>query len=550
MPGRLLNANETVQLQVTGRAGIPANAEAAAVTLTVVQPQSNGYLIAWPCGPSMANASVVNFEAGITIANMAIVKPGARGKVCIRTSAVTHVLTDVSGHFPAASPYTPNNVPVRILDSRTTGTPLAAGQSHQLDVLGVGGVPDTAAAVAVNFTVVSPLGGGYLTVYPCGQSVPTASTINFRAGQTIANGSIVAPGVGGNICILPSASTHVLVDVAGSFASGGFSPTSPTRLVDTRVGLGGSRRTAGSTLRVRVPPEAAVALNLTAVNPAGTGWFTVYPCGTTRPTASNANYVAGRNTANFTLANPGSTDEVCIYSSEAVDLLVDLGGSIAATTTYTPAAPTRLLDTRTGLGMQLYSFLRAGPSGQYARWNGCSQITITYRLVNHLKRSLTELNIIRAAFVDLSAATGFNFVETGTVITSNPGNNPFAEDYGVLVLAGYDDDIWQGSQIGVGGFYSTPWYEIVEGFLWIKPGLTAAQSRDVALHELGHMAGLGHIDDATQLMYPYLRTPPFGQFQAGDRDGLAMVGTAMPCVGAMRSATYDRDDLIRVVAED
>jgi hypothetical protein len=51
----------------------------------------------------------------------------------------------------------------------------------------------------------------------------------------------------------------------------------------------------------------------------------------------------------------------------------------------------------------------------------------------------------------------------------------------------------------------------------------------VLLHELGHLVGLGHVDDPAQLMAP---TPGFGEvrFGAGDRAGLAAVGADSGCL--------------------
>ena len=48
-----------------------------------------------------------------------------------------------------------------------------------------------------------------------------------------------------------------------------------------------------------------------------------------------------------------------------------------------------------------------------------------------------------------------------------------------------------------------------------------AQVQALMLHELGHVMGLGHVTDPTQLMYPELN-PTVTDFGAGDRRGLAV----------------------------
>lgn len=51
------------------------------------------------------------------------------------------------------------------------------------------------------------------------------------------------------------------------------------------------------------------------------------------------------------------------------------------------------------------------------------------------------------------------------------------------------------------------------------------QQRAILLHELGHLVGLDHVDDPSQLMYPTTQVVDLGR---GDRRGLALVGRT-PC---------------------
>jgi hypothetical protein len=83
------------------------------------------------------------------------------------------------------------------------------------------GIPPSAAAISLNLTVTGATAAGHLTVYPQGQPIPLASTINFRSGQTRANNAIVPLGTGGAIAIVsgqpPGNTTHVIVDLSGYF---------------------------------------------------------------------------------------------------------------------------------------------------------------------------------------------------------------------------------------------------------------------------------------------------------------------------------------------
>ena len=95
--------------------------------------------------------------------------------------------------------YTPVT-PCRIFDTRTSagGTgPIPAAGTKNFMILGQasyasqGGAASNCgitasintAAVAVNFTVVSPATPGYITAYPFGTTKPTAATVNFNAGD-------------------------------------------------------------------------------------------------------------------------------------------------------------------------------------------------------------------------------------------------------------------------------------------------------------------------------------------------------------------------------
>ena len=102
---------------------------------------------------------------------------------------------------------------------------------------------------------------------------------------------------------------------------------------------------------------SAVVLNVTVTQPSAQGHITVYPDGTTLPTASNLNFSPGETVPNLVIAPVGSDGKVDLNngSSGTVELIADVsgyfsGGGTAADGAFTPVAPTRLLDTRNGTG--------------------------------------------------------------------------------------------------------------------------------------------------------------------------------------------------------
>jgi hypothetical protein len=64
----------------------------------------------------------------------------------------------------------------------------------------------------------APSGAGFLTVFPCGAGYPTStSTVNFLTGADAAYLAVIPTGAGGRICLYSMTTTHVVIDVLGSF---------------------------------------------------------------------------------------------------------------------------------------------------------------------------------------------------------------------------------------------------------------------------------------------------------------------------------------------
>lgn len=149
--------------------------------------------------------------------------------------------------------------------------------------------------------------------------------------------------------------------VAATAGNPEFVGLRPVRLADTRDGTGGVaavRIAAGGVLAVTaagvasVPLTAkAVSLNVTVTGPAGAGFVTVYPCGSTRPWASNLNFVAGQTVPNAVVVKPGAQGSVCVFASAATHVVVDLNGYFPSGAVYVGLVPFRAADTRDGTGV-------------------------------------------------------------------------------------------------------------------------------------------------------------------------------------------------------
>jgi len=129
--------------------------------------------------------------------------------------------------------YTPV-VPCRIVDTRVAGGVIAANSSRSFKAVNTadftaqggsatncGTLGVSASAVAVNVTVVQPVGGGFATVYPFGATQPNAASVNYANGA-IVNNTVVSPIPNplqsSDFTLYTFAQAHYVVDIVGYFA--------------------------------------------------------------------------------------------------------------------------------------------------------------------------------------------------------------------------------------------------------------------------------------------------------------------------------------------
>ena len=277
--------------------------------------------------------------------------------------------------------------PTRILESRavgnigTTPTKWGPGESRSVDVTDTGGsgVPDTGvSAVVLNVTVTGTTAPSFLTVYPDGDPVPTASNLNWPASTTIANLVTVKVGAGGKVDFYnQNGTTDVIADVVGWYDTDAgapgddgvlYTPTTPTRILESRniVGNTGGYTTpwnAGQTRTVDVvgasqhpvPAGAtAVVLNVTAVGPSVGGFLTVFPADVSVvPTASNINWNPGQTIPNLVtvklpVGDPATAGKIKVFNDVgAVDVVADVVGYYGPSgSAFHALAPTRILESR------------------------------------------------------------------------------------------------------------------------------------------------------------------------------------------------------------
>lgn len=159
---------------------------------------------------------------------------------------------------------------------------------------------------------------------------PTATHTYTGAGRYTPSVTVTDAAHG-----VATASTWVAVGPGNAYF-----PLSPTRVLDTRAGIG----TNG--VKAKVPANgnvvlalagvggfpasgaAAAVLNVTVTNPGAGGYITVYPSGATMPTISNLNFTAAQTVPNLVTVKVGADGKVIMHngSGAPTDLIADLAG--------------------------------------------------------------------------------------------------------------------------------------------------------------------------------------------------------------------------------
>ncbi|MFE5808180.1 hypothetical protein [Streptomyces sp. NPDC056491] len=202
-------------------------------------------------------------------------------------------------------------------------------------------------------TVTDPKALGHLSVFPAGGAVPTASSLNFAAGQTIANAVIVPVSANGDISVFNGARApaDVVVDVVGYYgkdSEAAFVPFTPRRMLDTRDPSGwwpGGHLPARGYISQWVSGESegdeAYVLNTTVIETKDSGFLSVAPSPypwlvnddpnapkPPRPGSPTLNWTAGKTVPNLVQAGAGEHGVINFWNQgwKDADLVVDIFG--------------------------------------------------------------------------------------------------------------------------------------------------------------------------------------------------------------------------------
>jgi hypothetical protein len=226
MPGgaaRPLNPGETIEVQV-----VPPNSgvKGVVLNLTGVGPTAVTYVTAYP-GDQVVRpyTSNLNLVPGQIRPNLVMVGVSPQGTVKLfNESGAVHLLADVVGTFTGTSALDADPTgrvlaldrPQRMVDTRTTGGALGAGQTAtpSFATVEAATVPSVKGLVA-NVTAVRVTAPTYLTVFPPDAPRPTdASNLNAAPGEDVPNLAVAALSADDRLGVFNfQGSVYYIVDV-------------------------------------------------------------------------------------------------------------------------------------------------------------------------------------------------------------------------------------------------------------------------------------------------------------------------------------------------
>jgi hypothetical protein len=328
--GGRMTAGETRTIDLAAIA--PPGAVGAVLTVGTWNPDTNGFLTVHACDRPRPGSSTMNQTAGGLRGGQAFTLLSATDTVCVYSSTGASLFANVQGWLVdddtglRLDPLPPD----RLLDTRLD-SPSEHLTTHTI------AVPDGAEAVIVNLTALRSTAGGTLTAYACDRPVPATAHMWFGAGETLANAALVPVSAAGTICVYVwtanAQRVEVIVDLNATLAADGtlaFTAASPTRLLDTRIAVGGWRGRHGVSQVIQVPavpPSAqAVTATLTTVRPTGGSHLRAYPCDAALPDVSSVNGAVGTAIANTITISTAPDQRLCLFASHNTFTLLDLVG--------------------------------------------------------------------------------------------------------------------------------------------------------------------------------------------------------------------------------
>ena len=187
-------------------------------------------------------------------------------------------------------------------------------------------------------------------------------------------------------------------------------------------------------------------------------------------------------------------------------------------------------------GVGSHSFMQTQPlSDEPVGYDPCREVEV---VVNPEGAPANHQSLVRTGLARVSAATGLKFVLKGETDVRDVMDTRSARRRPVLIRWATEQEVPElaGRVAGIGGSLAVERagrLRYVTGQVILDRDVYAAfgpvdlpQAQAIVDHELGHLVGLGHVEDEGELMH--VENVGLTTFGPGDREGLARLGS-IPC---------------------
>ncbi|NNE72203.1 MAG: hypothetical protein HKN26_00900 [Acidimicrobiales bacterium] len=311
-------AGSVLRIPVASRAGVPDDARAAAVRVTVDGQRNFARITAYPCDTLRPPTPLLSaHHRSGAVSNLAITELGPRGDLCLHTSDDAQISVDLQGWADGESSID--------LDARRLTDAITVSPDRPRTIT----LPDRlqgAAAVAVNISARGKGATGGVTAHTCGRSPRRPDRFAFTAPISTSEFRLVRPTADGRICLSSTAPATVSVDLQAALPNANQAGLlEPKLLINTTLDATLQRVALSAIPGV---PQRASGLELTVQirNPTTDGSVHIRPCARPAVPSREATYSPGTNRTTKLLVP--ATGDLCVRATTPTTVAIRATGWI------------------------------------------------------------------------------------------------------------------------------------------------------------------------------------------------------------------------------
>ena len=323
-----------------------------------LSPGAAGWLQAYPAGPRPTANATLNFAAGKNSSGFEVVPVSSTGEVSFYSTTTAKLWVRLVGYYTSAAAEAPGSTyvplaPVRLANAVSVG----AGGSTTIPVAGANGVAAAEHVTAASVVVVAgaPAAAGYVQAYPA-SATPTGdhAGLYFPAAETRSVVFTTPLSSDGKLTVKSAVASKLSVYLRGYYlaptsdeaAGASYVPVAPATVANNVALAANGTTTLTLAGANAIPPAsqvAAVATNLSATTPTGTGYLQSWPDGDP-PVDASLHFTNAVPQGDYDLSRISGEGKTTVKASAPTRIYTRLRGYFKRATP--PAAPTNVTATR------------------------------------------------------------------------------------------------------------------------------------------------------------------------------------------------------------